>query len=106
MSKQLLHTFRIIAICEGISFLVLLFIAMPLKYFMEKPLMVTVVGYAHGVLFIGFILFAVLVKLDRRKTLLWLAGAFLASLIPFGTFVLDKSLKKDKQLLGSSPERP
>lgn len=95
-SKKLLHSFRIIAIAEGISFLVLLCIAMPLKYLMDMPMAVKFVGYLHGFLFIAFVLFAGLVKMNLAKGFLWFVKAFIASLLPFGTFVLDRQLKKEE----------
>ena len=98
-SKHFVQTFRKIAMIEGISFLVLLFIAMPLKYLRDKPQMVTIVGYAHGVLFIGYIIYAILVKLSIGKSLAWLAVTFVLSLVPFGNFFLDKGLKKDERQL-------
>ncbi len=87
---------RVIGFLEGISYLILLGIAMPLKYFAGMPTAVTVVGMAHGVLFVLF-LFAVLhVMLKHRKSFLWGIWAFIASLIPFGTFVLDAQIRKDE----------
>jgi integral membrane protein len=95
MLKTTLGKFRTIAILEGISFIVLLFIAMPLKYYAGLPLAVKYTGWAHGVLFIFYILLLLQVKIEYdwsfKKTFL----AFIASLLPFGTFVLDKSLKKE-----------
>ena len=62
MSKEVLlkqlHRFRMVAIAEGISFLVLLGIAMPLKYILDVPEAVKVVGWIHGALFVTFIYFA------------------------------------------------
>jgi len=93
-----LKTFRIIALLEGVSFLALIFVAVPLKYFAGMPLPNKIIGMAHGFLFIGFVLYLMMVrseyKWDAKKTTL----AFLASLLPFGTFVLDaKVLKKELQ---------
>lgn len=82
---------RITGIAEGISFLLLLFIAMPLKYFAGMPDMVTVVGWIHGGLFMLYFFFiARSMKLLKWKMTL---AAMAASVIPFGTFVLDKKLK-------------
>lgn len=89
------HWFRKIAIAEGISFVVLLFIAMPLKYFAGIPLAVTIVGSLHGVLFIAFIIIAREVKVDYKKDFRWFAKAFIASILPFGTFIMDKQWKKE-----------
>ena len=87
--------FRRTAIAEGISFVVLLFIAMPLKYFAGMPLAVTIVGSLHGVLFIAFIIIAREVKVDLKKNMRWLIRAFIASILPFGTFIMDKQWKKE-----------
>ncbi|MEO6669623.1 MAG: DUF3817 domain-containing protein [Ferruginibacter sp.] len=94
-----LNWFRKIAIAEGISFLVLLGIAMPLKYFADMPMGVKIVGYIHGFLFIAFVLLAWETKNSLNKSFGWFGLAFLASLLPFGTFVLDRELKKDEALL-------
>lgn len=87
-----LARFRTIAITEGISFLVLLFIAMPLKYFAGHPEAVMVVGWIHGILFIAYML----AGLEVRKALNWdrkkVLFAVVAALIPFGPFILEKRL--------------
>lgn len=98
-SKNALHRFRIIGILEGISYLVLLFIAMPVKYLAGIPEPVKYVGWAHGVLFVLFGLALLQVWLVRRWSFLKVAGAFIASLLPFGTFVLDKKLRREEQAL-------
>ena len=94
--KKTFSWFRKVAFAEGVSFLVLLLIAMPLKYFANLPMAVTVVGGLHGVLFVGFIVFAYLVKEEHQKNISWMVKAFLASIIPFGTFVMDKEWKKEE----------
>ncbi len=96
MSK-LYSQFRKIAFTEGVSFLILLFIAMPLKYFAATPIAVTIVGGAHGILFVAFIIWAYLVKDKYNRDLRWMALAFIASIIPFGTFVMDKQWKKEEE---------
>ena len=95
MRSKTFHWFRTIAIAEGISFLVLLFIAMPLKYFAGFPLAVTIVGFVHGILFIAFMIMAWEVKGGLHKNFKWYLLCFIAAILPFGTFVLDKSLKKE-----------
>ncbi|HMI78873.1 MAG TPA: DUF3817 domain-containing protein [Ferruginibacter sp.] len=97
--EKLLQRFRVIGIAEGISFLVLLGIAMPLKYFMNIPEAVKFTGWIHGALFIAFIYFAFEVMGAFKKNIGWLAKAFIAAIIPFGTFVFDRELKKEKLLL-------
>jgi integral membrane protein len=87
------------ALAEGSSFLLLLFIAMPMKYFMGMPLAVRVVGSIHGLLFLAYV--AQLAKL--RTTHQWdskfSSSAFLASLLPFGPFIFDKHLRAKESAL-------
>lgn len=82
--------FLLIGKIEGYSYLILLFIAMPLKYLYNTPEYVRPVGSIHGALFVAFmILLAMMffkVKLSFKNTVL----AFLLSLIPFGTFFLKR----------------
>ncbi|MGR5984437.1 DUF3817 domain-containing protein [Bacillus cytotoxicus] len=87
---------RAIGFVEGISFLLLLFVAMPLKYFAGFAVTVKITGMAHGVLFILFIFAVIQVTIANRKSILWVLGALLASVIPFGTFVLDAKLKNEQ----------
>ena len=94
--KKTFSLFRKIAFAEGISFLVLLFIAMPLKYFASMPMAVTIVGGLHGILFVAFIALAYEVKGTYKKDFKWLVKAGLASILPFGTFVMDKQWKKEE----------
>ena len=67
MNKKTLHRFRMIGIAEGISFLVLLLIAMPLKYFLNFPQAVKYVGWLHGALFVAYIYFALTVFTVLKK---------------------------------------
>lgn len=97
MTTSSLSRFRIIALLEGISFLILLFIAMPLKYMAGLPLMVKYVGWAHGALFILFILALIPLAIERSWSWKNVSWSFLASLLPFGTFVLDAKLLRKEQ---------
>lgn len=91
-----LGRFRAIALLEGISFLVLLFIAMPLKYGMGMAEAVKYTGWAHGVLFVLYVVALLEVTLKLRWSIVAAFLAFVASLVPFGTFILDKQLLKNK----------
>ena len=84
--------FRKIAIAEGISFLVLLGIAMPLKYFADYPKAVLVVGWIHGLLFISYMIAGLDVKATYRWNFKKTFTAVVAALIPFGPFILDKKI--------------
>ena len=90
-----LKQFRVVAFLEGLSFVLLLFVAMPLKYWAGLPLAVRVVGAVHGLLFLAFLGALFRVSVERgwapRRWLL----AFGSSLIPFGTFAFDRSLKRE-----------
>ena len=97
MNKKL-SWLRKAGIAEGISFLVLLGIAMPLKYFFQQPMAVKICGWIHGILFITFLSLAWEVKTDRKKTLKWFVTAFLAAIIPTGTFFFDKKLKEEETI--------
>ncbi|MGP5407607.1 DUF3817 domain-containing protein [Psychrobacter celer] len=79
---------------EGTSFLLLLGIAMPLKYMMDMPEMVSYVGPVHGVLFIAYIV-VLFITAHKIKMPLWaLPAGVLGSFLPFGPFVFDHLLKK------------
>ena len=84
--------FRAVALLEGVSFLVLLFIAMPLKYMADMPLLVKYTGWAHGVLFVMYVVSLLEVSLKLRWSFLTMCLAFVASLVPFGTFIMDAKL--------------
>ena len=90
---------RLIGLIEGISFLVLLGIATLLKYAAGMPLAVKYVGWAHGGLFMLFLAALFQVSAETDWGFKKIAGAFIASVIPFGTFILDKQLKQDEAAL-------
>ena len=79
---------------EGISYLLLLFIAMPLQYVMNYPEAVRLIGTLHGFLFVGFMAILFYCLLTKALSLKAVIRAFMLSLIPFGTFYLsfDKSV--------------
>jgi integral membrane protein len=99
MEQEFLHTalgrFRLIALLEGVSFLVLLCIAMPLKYAAGYPDAVKYTGWVHGVLFVLYTFLLLLVWKQYNWRFSKVIVAFAASLIPFGTFILDRSIKKE-----------
>lgn len=85
-----IQTFRVISLLEALSFIVLLLIAMPVKYLLGNPELVLVVGMAHGILFVLYILGAFVFK----NTLNWsnqvLGVVILCSIIPLGPFYVDR----------------
>lgn len=86
---------RIVGFLEGVSFLILLFIAMPLKYIAGEPESVRITGMAHGVLFVLYVLLVIHVKLERKWSIKKSVLALLASLVPFGTFFADVKLFRE-----------
>lgn len=99
-----LGRFRLVAIMEGISYLVLLCIAMPLKYMAGMEKAVTYTGWAHGILFMLYIYTLISVCLDRRWNFKKTFLAFIASLIPFATFVFDRNWKAEEKSLALRKE--
>jgi integral membrane protein len=75
---------------EGISYLVLLGVAMPLKYFFDMPQAVRLVGSLHGILFVAFMFMIAWLVVQKKMTLLGAVKAFVLSLVPFGTFYLKR----------------
>ena len=89
-----IRTLRILGNVEGVSYLLLLGIAMPMKYFFGMPLAVKTVGMAHGVLFLAYcLLLAVQMKKHGWK-FSFVLYLFIATLLPFGTFVTYQKLAK------------
>ena len=93
MFTKTLKRFRTIGLIEGISYLVLLFVAMPLKYFYEMPEAVKIVGMTHGMLFIAYIILLAMAVEKYNWNIRYAIILFVASLIPFGTFYTDRKLK-------------
>jgi len=85
-----------VGVWEGISYILLLFVAMPLKYFADLPQAVRIIGSLHGLLFVLFTIMIVLAMSDRALNIKGAVLAFIASLLPFGTFYLDKIVFKDQ----------
>lgn len=90
--------FRIIAVAEGISFLVLLGIAMPLKYIAGNPEPVKFAGWAHGILFVLYLIAVFRAAQYGHWSAKGVVGALFASLLPFGPFVFDHSIKREEVL--------
>lgn len=96
MLRTAIGRLRLIAFIEGISFLLLLCVAMPLKYFAGLPEMVKAVGWIHGLLFVLYLIAVVEVAVTWRWSLARVLGALAASVIPLGTFILDSHLRREE----------
>lgn len=93
-----LSIFRKVAVAEGISYLLLLFVAMPLKYFANMPLAVKYTGWAHGLLFVLYAAFLIMAWMEQKWKFSKAVLIFLASLLPFMPFVVDRKLKDERPL--------
>lgn len=95
--KTALGRFRIIAFAEGVSYLILLFIAMPLKYYWGQPTAVRTFGSIHGLLFVLYVLLAFICKAEYRWSHLKTLILLVISLIPFGNFYADKRYLQEEK---------
>jgi len=87
---KLLPVFRITALLEGVSYLLLLFIATPIKYLYEDPQYVKILGMPHGILFMAYVVLAIVISANIKWSTKTLWIVLIASVIPFGTFYIDK----------------
>lgn len=90
-----LNIFRKVALTEGISYLLLLFVAMPLKYWADLPLGVKYVGWIHGLLFVLYVACLFMAWKEQKWKITKVVFLFIASLLPFIPFYVDKQLKKE-----------
>lgn len=87
--------FRKVGYAEGMSLLILFFIAMPLKHIYREPLAVRIVGTIHGVLFIFYVCLLAFHSSENNWTVKKSLQGFLGAILPFGTFYFDRILKRD-----------
>ena len=94
MFRSPIDFFRTMGFIEGTTLIVLLFIAMPLKYWAGYPEVVTITGSIHGFFFILYVLTIAYVTLKIRWNYKWMVSAVLVAFIPFGNYILDIKLQK------------
>ena len=91
---NLISIFRLVAFFEGLSYVLLLLVAVPIKYSSGEAFFVKMLGMPHGILFVLYIAVALVLRIDNQ----WIKNNFLAvliaSVIPFGTFVVDFKFKR------------
>tara|TARA_B100000965_G_scaffold190796_1_gene159256 strand:+ start:128 stop:421 length:294 start_codon:yes stop_codon:yes gene_type:complete len=85
---------RIIGLIEGISYLILLLVAMPLKYLADSPQMVTWTGSIHGALFVIYALALLQVTIVKSWSIWTASIPFIAAMVPFGPFIIDGWIRK------------
>ena len=94
MLKTSIGRLRILGYLEGISYLGLLGIAVPVKYIYDIPEATKVIGMVHGVLFIFYAIFLMEVRSDYKWDIKTTLLAFIAAFVPFGTFIADVKIFK------------
>jgi integral membrane protein len=94
VADQKLARFRTVSLAEGVSFLVLLCIAMPLKYAANLPVAVMIAGSVHGLLFLAYLALAWGQRLPQKWDAKRFVTVLVAAVLPTGPFWLHKSLKK------------
>lgn len=82
--------FRIVSFLEGVSYLLLLFIATPIKYLYDNPEYVKLLGMPHGLLFMLYVALTFVLKSEEKWTVKDVRVILLGAIIPFGTFYVDK----------------
>lgn len=97
----MMKCFRITVYLEGISLLILLGIAMPLKYVYGEPMAVKVAGWIHGLLFIAYAGCLASIRTEHHWPMRRVLLAFLAAVLPFGTFVFDWTVCRENVSHGS-----
>jgi integral membrane protein len=91
---SLLNIFRGVAFLEGVSYILLLFIATPIKHFAGNEQFVKLLGMPHGVLFVLYIVLAIMLKNELKWNTKQFAIVLVASILPFGTFYVEKTYLK------------
>ncbi|MFK8007150.1 MAG: DUF3817 domain-containing protein [Saprospiraceae bacterium] len=82
--------FKITSFLEGVSYILLLFVGVPLKYFGDNPILVKSLGMPHGMLFLAYIVVALLIREKMNWDVKSTLGVLVASILPFGTFYINK----------------
>ena len=93
MLKTTIGRLRLVGLIEGSSYLLLLGVAMPLKYAAGMPEAVKYTGQIHGLLFVLYILLVLHAWADKKLNLKWAFLASIAAVLPFGPFLIDGKLK-------------
>lgn len=91
---SLKNSFRIVALLEGVSYILLLFIAVPIKYIQGNPEYVKLLGMPHGLLFVAYVVLAIVVGMELKWNVKTMFIVLIASILPFGTFYVDRKYLK------------
>jgi integral membrane protein len=97
-----LRVLRAVGFAEGLSFVLLLLVAMPLKYLAGMPAAVRYVGWAHGLLFVLYVGAVGVVGYANGWSMKRMFWALVASVVPFGPFVLERDWKREQERLSGA----
>lgn len=86
----MIKSFKIVALLEGVSFVIMMLIGMPLKYMAGNEIIIKTLGMPHGILFVAYVIMAFLIQSQMKWSGKDMAIVLVCSLIPFGTFWMDK----------------
>ncbi len=100
-SNTVIGRLRLTGFAEGVSYVILLFIAIPLKYFAGLPEVVKYTGWIHGVLFILYVAALFQIRVNYPWSFKKLMLSFAASLVPFGTFMMDKQWRQEEKAVSN-----
>ena len=93
----MIKVFRIISYLEGISYILLLFIAVPIKYYANDPSLVKLLGMPHGLLFVAYVMLSLVNSKKYNWSFIKTVVVLISSIIPFGTFYVDYKYFKIKK---------
>ncbi len=93
----MLNIFKITSILEGVSYILLLFVAVPIKYLAGNDYLVKALGMPHGILFVAYIIIALIIRSRMNWNGKTTMIVLIASLLPFGTFYINKKYFKNPQ---------
>lgn len=94
MLKSKIGRLRILSLIEGLSLVLLVFFAVPMKYMFDLPVFVRVIGMAHGVLFLGLVFMTIMVGIEYGWKFKRIAAILISSVVPFGCFYVEQKIFK------------
>lgn len=86
----MLKVFKVTSFLEGVSYLLLLFVGVPFKYLGGDPSLVKALGMPHGILFMAYIVIALLIRSQMKWDMKTTFIVLIAAVLPFGTFYINK----------------
>lgn len=102
LRSSFLDRLRLASLLDGVSYVLLLGIAMPLKYFADMPMAVRVVGSLHGLLFLILCYYLLVALVRKRLSFGWCTIVFVCALLPLAPFFLDRKLEGKKYGMGEN----